>query len=74
MKVETVVRFRDLKAGCIREVGEQFTVSKERYKELEKAGVAKEVKESEETAAKQAVIFMPEGTKLHRDTGITTEM
>lgn len=51
MKVETVVRFRDLKAGCIREVGEQFTVSKERYKELEKAGVAKEVKESEETAA-----------------------
>ncbi len=51
MKVETVVRFRDLKAGCIREIGEQFTVSKERYKELEKARVAKEVKESEETAA-----------------------
>lgn len=51
MKVETVVKFHDLKADCIREVGEQFTVSKERYKELEKAGVAKEVKESEETAA-----------------------
>lgn len=51
MKAETVVKFHDLKADCIREVGEQFTVSKERYKELERAGVAKEVKESEETAA-----------------------
>lgn len=52
MKVETVVKFHDLKEDCTREVGDQFRVTKERYKELEKAGVAKEAKEPEQTAAK----------------------
>lgn len=52
MKAETIVKFRDLKAGKIREIGQQFTVSKERYMELEKRGFVKEVKEKpEETAA-----------------------
>lgn len=52
MKVETTVKFRDLKENKIREIGEQFNVSKERYKELEKRGFVKEVKEEpEETAA-----------------------
>lgn len=52
MKAETIVKFRDLKARKIREIGQQFTVSKERYTELEKRGFVKEVKEKpEETAA-----------------------
>lgn len=52
MKVETTVKFRDLKENKIREIGDTFTVSKERYKELEKRGFVKEVKEeAEETAA-----------------------
>ncbi len=45
MKAETIVKFRDLKAGRIREIGQQFTVSKERYQELEKMGFVKEAKE-----------------------------
>ena len=52
MKVETTVKFKDLKKNKIREIGERFVVSKERYKELEKRGFVKEVKEEiEETAA-----------------------
>lgn len=51
MKAETIVKFHDLKAGKIREIGEQFTVSKERYLELEKRGFVKEVKEEPEKAA-----------------------
>ena len=38
MKVETIVRFHDLEAKCIREVGEEFEVSKERYKKLRDHG------------------------------------
>lgn len=44
MKVETIVKFRDLKANKIREIGEQFIVSKERYEELERRKFVKEVK------------------------------
>ena len=44
MKVETAVKFRDLKENRIREIGEQFTVSKERYQELKSRGFIKEVK------------------------------
>lgn len=45
MRVETIVKFRDLKEGKIRESGEKFTVSKERYKVLKEHGFVKEVKE-----------------------------
>ena len=38
MKVKTIVRFRDLKENKIREIGEEFTVSKERYDEILKVG------------------------------------
>lgn len=38
MMVETIVRFRDKKEGCIREIGETFRVSKERYDEILKVG------------------------------------
>lgn len=51
LKVETIVKFHDLKEDCIREIGTQFTVSKERYRELEKRGFVREVKTLEETAA-----------------------
>lgn len=52
MKVETTVEFRDLKEKRLRKIGEQFTVSKERYKDLEQRGFVKEVKEEpKETAA-----------------------
>lgn len=51
MKAETIVRFQDLKEDKIREIGEQFTVSRERYKELEKRGFVKELKEEPEKTA-----------------------
>lgn len=38
MKVRTVVRFNDLKAGKVREVGEEFTCAKERFEEILKVG------------------------------------
>lgn len=38
MKVKTLVRFQDLKADVIREVGEEFTVSKARFKEILSVG------------------------------------
>lgn len=53
MKAETIVRFRDLKAGKIREIGEQFHVSKERYKELEKRRLVKEVREEPQETEEQ---------------------
>lgn len=52
MKVEATAKFRDLKADGVREVGDRFTVTKTRFKELEKKGLVKEVKEENlETAA-----------------------
>ena len=48
MKVKTIVKFKDLKEKKLREAGEEFEVSKERYKEINstKFGVlVEEVKE-----------------------------
>lgn len=46
MMVETVVRFRDKKEGCIREIGDTFRCSKERYDEILKVGpFVKQVKQ-----------------------------
>jgi len=45
LRVETIIKFRDLKSDKIREPGEQFTVSKERFQELKEHGFVKEVKE-----------------------------
>ena len=38
MKVKTVQRFRDLKENEVREVGDEFIVSKERFEELSASG------------------------------------
>ena len=51
MKVKTITRFHDLEAKCIREVGEQFEVSKERYEVLKNRQYVKVLKELKETAA-----------------------
>lgn len=45
MRVETITKFRDLKEEKIREPGEQFTVSKERFQELKEHGFVKEIDE-----------------------------
>lgn len=49
MKVIVNSRFRDVKAGTIREAGDQFVVSKARFDEIEEKlpGYLSEVKESE---------------------------
>lgn len=49
MKVRTLVRFNDLKEGKLREVGDEFTVTKERFAEILKVG-----KFVEEVPAKRA--------------------
>ena len=47
MKVITIERFRDLKEGVVREIGDTFEVSKKRYEEILKVGkFVEEVKES----------------------------
>lgn len=38
MKVKTLVKFQDAKEDKLREVGDEFIVSKERYKEILEAG------------------------------------
>lgn len=46
MRVTTTSRFNDLKENKVREVGDTFEVSKERYAEILKVGkFVKEVKE-----------------------------
>ena len=48
MRVITKVKFKDLKDKTIREIGEEFVVSKERYDEILKVGkFVEEVKEEE---------------------------
>ena len=47
MKVITIERFRDLKEGVVREIGDTFEVSKKRYEEILKVG--KFVEEVNET-------------------------
>lgn len=51
MKVETIVKFHDLKEKKVREIGDQFAVSKERYKGLKKRGFIKELREEPEETA-----------------------
>lgn len=48
MRVETIVRFRDLKAGKIREIGDSFTVSTERGSQLIHLGYVKEQEDEPE--------------------------
>lgn len=38
MKVKTLIKFRDLNEKKIREVGEEFVVSKDRFEEILKIG------------------------------------
>lgn len=38
MKVKVIRRFKDKKTGDIRRKGEEFTLSKERFAEIENAG------------------------------------
>lgn len=52
IQAEVIVKFQDLKENKIREIGEQFVVSKERYHELERQGFVKEIKEKGKEAAK----------------------
>lgn len=53
MRVEAILKFRDLKEGKVREAGEQFTVSKERYRVLEERGFVKEVTGHKEAIEKE---------------------
>lgn len=51
MKVRTLVKFIDKKEGKLREVGDEFTVSKARFKEILSVGAfVEEVKEDESKA------------------------
>lgn len=50
MKVKTKVRFRDLKADKIREIGTVFEVTKERFKEIKE--FVEEIKEDEKAKKK----------------------
>lgn len=52
MKVRTIVRFNDKKEGKLREIGEEFTVSKARYNEILKVGPFVEEVPSEKKAEK----------------------
>lgn len=52
MKVRTLIRFSDLKENIVREVGDEFIVSKERFEILSALGpIICEVKEVAEDAA-----------------------
>lgn len=52
MKVKTIVKFRDLKAGVTREVGDEFTCTKARYAEIRKVGPFVEEVKTAKTAEK----------------------
>lgn len=45
MKVKTIKRFTDLKEDKVRELNDEFEVSKERFGELDALGVVKLVEE-----------------------------
>lgn len=54
MKVKTKIRFKDLKEDKIREIGEEFIISKERYEEILKVGVfVEEIEEPKEEEVKE---------------------
>lgn len=49
MKVKAIAKFQDMKEGMLREVGDVFEVSEERYDEITKAGeFVEEVEDDEE--------------------------
>lgn len=58
MKVKTIVKFRDLKAGTLRRVGDEFECSEERLEEILKVGQfvekVEEPEPEEEPAPKKA--------------------
>ncbi len=53
MKVKTLVKFKDLKEKKLREVGEEFEVSKTRYKEINSTKHGKLVEEIKEKKKKK---------------------
>ena len=57
MKVKVIERFKDSKEGVIREKGDTFEVSKERYKELNSVLklVVEVAEETKPTASKSTV-------------------
>lgn len=46
MKVKTTIKFKDLKENKIREIGEEFTCTKKRFKEIQE--YVEEVKAKDE--------------------------
>lgn len=53
MMVKTVVKFRDKKTGEIREVGDEFRVSKARYEEILQVGQFVEPVEKKEDGGEE---------------------
>lgn len=65
MIAECVVRFKDLEARKMREVGERFEVSAERFKALNSTRYGQVVREHAEDMPQEAV-ERPEGRKSSR--------
>ncbi len=53
MRVKTIVKFKDLKEKKLREVGEEFEVSKERFKEINSTKYGQLVEEIKEEKKKK---------------------
>lgn len=54
MKVRALIKFKDLKEDKIREIGDEFIISKERYEEILKVGVlVEEIEEPKEEEVKE---------------------
>lgn len=53
MRVKTIVKFKDLKEKKLREIGEEFEVSKERFKEINSTKYGKLVEEVKEEKKKK---------------------
>ena len=53
MRVKTLVKFRDLKEKKLREVGEEFEVTKKRFEEINSTKYGKLVEEVEEEKKKK---------------------
>lgn len=60
MKVKTIVKFRDLKAGTLRRVGEEFECSEERLEEILKVGPFVEKVEEPEPVEEAEAVEEPE--------------
>lgn len=67
MKVKTIERFTDLKEDKVREVNDEFEVSKERYEEVKRFVVeveeVEEIKEVEEVVEVVEVVKAPKKKK-----------